>query len=263
MEISEISIVYFSATYTTREIARLIASKFEYPVKEYDITQLPFPNEVHLGKTDLLIAAMPVYAGRIPPQAVGALNKFKGEGTPAVLACVYGNRDYDDALLELKDKVETNGFRSVAAGAFIARHSIFPKVGTGRPDERDMDFIGNFAGKSMELLKGATDTDHFSKIQVKGNYPYKVPGSISLHPKGKRNCNWCGKCAGLCPVQAIPVEDPKKTDKEICISCGRCIVVCPQHARSFTGVLYKVVEHKFVKAYSARREPEAVFAELS
>lgn len=38
-------------------------------------------------------------------------------GTPAIAVCVYGNRDYDDALIELKDAIEANGFKTVAAAA--------------------------------------------------------------------------------------------------------------------------------------------------
>ena len=70
--------------------------------------------------------------------AVDAFEKIKGDKTPAVLVCVYGNRNYDDALLELKDISEANGFVPIAAGAFIARHSIFSDVAVGRPDKEDL-----------------------------------------------------------------------------------------------------------------------------
>ncbi|NMA72898.1 MAG: hypothetical protein GX963_01795 [Bacteroidales bacterium] len=53
-------------------------------------------NEVEFEENELVIFGFPVYAGRIPQLCVPALNKFKGKNTPAIIVCVYSNRDYDD-----------------------------------------------------------------------------------------------------------------------------------------------------------------------
>ncbi len=256
MKTSSLNLVYFSATYTTRKVVRLIAGQISDTTVEYDITQTTLENDIVSDDQGLLIVGMPVYAGRIPDKAVNALNKFKGKGTPAIIVCVYGNRDYDDALLELKDMIESNGFRVISAGAFIARHAIFPAVGMNRPDEEDMKLIKEFAGKSAAILQSMTDINSLPEIHVKGNRPYKIPGKIPLQPKGNKKCNECGTCVKLCPGQAIPENTPRKTDKTKCIACGRCIVVCPQHARHFGGILYKLAGNKFVKANFSRKEPK-------
>ena len=132
---------------------RQIAAQIEGRKTEYDITRSAPGAEVTMGDGDLLVVGMPVYSGRIPASALPALRKFRGNGTPAVVVCVYGNRDYDDALLELTDVVGENGFR-VAAAAFVAAHSIFPQVGTNRPDEEDIygespHSFGSSVGKSI------------------------------------------------------------------------------------------------------------------
>lgn len=259
MKISTINLVYFSATYTTKKVVKLIAGHSNLPIEEYDITRNSPDTDLTLPKDDLLIVGMPVYAGRIPAEAAKALQKFKGNHTPAIIVCVYGNRDYDDALLELKDIVTNNGFKVISAGAFIAQHSIFPVVGRNRPDEEDNALIKYFANRSFELLQTLTDTKTLPDIKVKGNTPYKQPGEIPLKPKGNNKCNQCGSCVKLCPTQAIPQDTPRKTNKNLCISCGRCIVVCPQNARHFGGLLYKLAGSKFVKANSARKEPEITF----
>ncbi|NDV65826.1 4Fe-4S binding protein [Bacteroides sp. 224] len=260
MKPSTINLVYFSATYTTKKVVKLIAEQSNSPITEYDITQQSPESNISFNPNDLLIVGMPVYAGRIPVEAAKALQKFKGNHTPAIIVCVYGNRDYDDALLELKDIVTNNGFKTISAGAFIAQHSIFPEVGCNRPDEKDNTFIKHFADQSFELLDSIIDISILSDIKVKGNIPYKQPGSIPLKPKGNSKCNQCGSCVKLCPTQAIPKENPRKTNKDLCISCGRCIVVCPQNARRFGGLLYKVAGKKFVSANSARKEPEVTFS---
>lgn len=263
MKIQQAHLVYFSATYTTKKIVQQIATQIGAHTTEYDVTKTTPQHEIVLNSQDLLIVGVPVYAGRIPEQASHALRRIKGNGTPALLVCVYGNRDYDDALLELKDSTEANGFKVISAGAFIARHSIFPTVGTNRPDEKDAALIHEFTAKSLSLLQSTTDFQLLSEVSVKGNRPYRTPGKIPLQPKGNRKCNACGSCVKLCPVQAIPKESPRKTDKEKCISCGRCIVICPQAARHFGGLLYKLVRRKFVNAYSVRKEPETMFAKKS
>ncbi|WP_455674916.1 4Fe-4S binding protein [Phocaeicola sp.] len=257
MEITNINLVYFSATYTTRKIVREIAGQISNHITQYDITtQSPANDIISHNPGELLIVGVPVYAGRVPTVALAALNKFKGNHTPAIIVCVYGNRDYDDAILELKDIVENNGFKVISAGAFIAQHSIFPKVAANRPDEDDMKIIRNFAQQNIEFISKLKDTEALSEIKVKGNNPYKIPGNIPLHPIGDKQCNKCGTCVKLCPVHAIPEDTPRKTDKKKCISCGRCIVICPQKARHFGGLIYKLAGWKFVKANSLRKEPE-------
>ena len=49
----------------------------------------------------LAVLAVPVYGGRVPEPALERIRACRGNGTPAVLAAVYGNREFEDALLEL------------------------------------------------------------------------------------------------------------------------------------------------------------------
>lgn len=256
MKTENINIVYFSATYTTRNIIRQVAAQLEGNKTEYDITQTILSEEIGMSSNDLLLIGMPVYAGRIPAPSRLSLQHLKGNDTPAIIVCVYGNRDYDDALLELKETVEGNGFKVISAGAFIAQHSIFPQVGTNRPDEKDKKLITGFAERSQRIIDSAIDLSSLQAINVKGNNPYKIPGKLPLRPKGNRKCTACGSCVKLCPTQAIPADAPRSTDKDKCIACGRCIVICPAKARSFGGLLYKIAGKKFIKTYSARKEPE-------
>ena len=125
----KITTVYFSATYTTHRIVGHLAKRLSEEVTECDITNQAPAKEVFISKDEVLVVGIPVYAGRVPEMAVERIRQFKGEGTPAIAVAVYGNRDYDDALLELSDLLSENGFQVISAGAFIAQHSIFPKVG--------------------------------------------------------------------------------------------------------------------------------------
>lgn len=241
--------IYFSATDTTRKITEKIASYAPEGFSSVNITHAG--REVAFTSDDCVVIGAPVYAGRIPEIAAGRFASVSGNGARCVVVVVYGNRDYDDALLELCDIAVARGFNVVAAGAFIAEHCVFPQVAAGRPDDEDMADIERFATACL----GKTTPLDLSK--VKGNRPYKTPSAIPLHPvANKELCNACGACASQCPVDAIDKNHPQETDNGKCITCCRCIHVCPQGARTLSGLMYKLAGLKFVKAYSARRLPE-------
>ena len=263
MKINKLHLLWFSATGTTKRIVEMIAEQFSAStIIKHDITKPVLNEDVFLGPNDLLIVGMPVYSGRIPAIAVGALNRFKGSKTPAVMACVYGNRDYDDALLELKDLLQANDFVPVSAGAFIAQHSIFPAVGASRPDEKDREMIAAFGAKSAALLSSLGDVASLPDLGVKGRRPYKKPGKVPLTPKVDKKCDKCGLCVKMCPTKAIPSFNPRISFGRQCIACARCIVSCPQQARHFGGFIYKIAGKKFVKDCSLRKEPEMVYPEM-
>ena len=254
----KITTVYFSATYTTHRIVSHLAKRMSEEVTECDITTHTPTAETVIPKNELLIVGIPVYAGRVPEMAVERIRRFKGQGTPAVAVAVYGNRDYDDALLELSDLLSENGFQVISAGAFIAQHCIFPKVGTHRPDADDYQQINVFADETNKIFN--KNREKLLPIHVPGNRPYKIPGSIPIYPSGNSSCKECGKCIELCPTGAIPKNNPKEVDETKCIKCGRCIVVCPTKSRQFRGVKYTLASMKFNTAYKERREPEMFFA---
>ena len=258
MNIKNIHLAYYSATFSTKRIVREIASQFEKPVKEYDITSDVLKDDISLGSDgDLLIVGVPSYAGRVPEMATQSLKRFLGNNTPVIIVCVYGNRAYDDTLIELKDIVEAHGFKLVSAAAVIAQHSIFPKMAEGRPDADDMEKLHDFVAKSKELLSQISKMSAVSRLMVNGNRPYRDTKLLPLHPEGsKSECTSCHTCAKMCPVGAISMEEPYKTNEKKCISCGRCIVVCPEHARHFGGLLYKDTSRKFEKAYAEPKQPE-------
>ncbi len=263
MKIEKTHLVWFSATASTKQIIELIAKQCSpTSVEKYDITKSDLKEDIQMAANDLLIVGMPVYAGRIPAVADKSLQRFKGCNTPAIIVCVYGNRDYEDALLELKDTVQANGFIVVSAAAFIAQHSIFPVVAANRPDEKDKDAIRTFGEKSATLISALDNTNNLPSIKVKGKHPYKKPGKVPLSPKTDKTCNKCGLCVKLCPTNAIPAFNPKITLGSKCFACARCIAVCPQHARHFGGIIYRIAGNKFIKANSTRKEPETMYIEI-
>lgn len=256
MKASEVMGIYFSPTGHTREIVYHIAEAVEEKAKLLDLTSNEMSNrEYFFDKEELAVIGTPVYGGRIPALAAERLKCLHGENTPAVVFVTYGNRDYDDALLELKNVVEESNFRVIAAAAVVTEHSIFPTVGQDRPDMRDWDEINKF----IDLVREKVETheeETWTEFAVKGKTPYKKYNGIPLKPKASKACVKCGFCARECPANAIPAEDPSKTDHKKCISCMRCVTYCPQQARSVNKLLYTIAQHKLEKACNARRANE-------
>lgn len=246
--------IYFSATDTTRRYVEALSDALGYPVvgavNLADNIAAVLPQ---FTPDDVLILAAPVYGGRVPALVADRFRELRGSGAKAIAVAVFGNRDYDDALLELTDILSETGFDVVGAGAFVARHSIFPKVAAARPDDADIESLRQFAVK----CKTAIQDNRTGKLNVKGKRPYKKTAAVGLCPVGDpRKCNRCGTCVRMCPVGAISIADPCKTDAHLCISCGRCINVCPVNARHYKGVKYSLVGAIFSALFSKRKEPD-------
>lgn len=255
----ELNLLYFSATDTTAKIIKEIAYGIGEPVKEYDIT-LPVDRQKELSfhSDDIVIIGVPVYAGRVPEFLTEYFAKVKGNLTKAVFLVVYGNRDYEDALLELKDIFEQNGFIGIAAGAFIGEHSYTAKLATGRPDKDDLKSAREFGMKIKEKLKSKNPHDKIEKLIVKGNYPHKErKPQQPVAPETNDKCIDCGICATHCPKCAIDFMNFKVVDATKCIKCCRCIKRCPVNAKAIKQEAFIQFTQGLIDKFSiTRHEPE-------
>ena len=268
MERKKVWAVYFSATDTTKktvltiadEAARLLGAERE----DYDFT-LPGMREngFAAGKDDLVIFGTPVYAGRVPNVLLKYLATIQGNGALAVPVVLFGNRNFDDGLIELRDILENTGFHTVAGAAFVGEHSFSKTLAAGRPDADDMKEALAFAGKIAEKVKGLPEGEAPAPVEVEGvPHPYRGyyqprdRKGVSIDIRKVKSlvsdaCDDCKICADVCPMGSISHENVREYTG-ICIKCGACIKKCPKQARYYEDEGYLYHQHELEEGYTRR-----------
>lgn len=257
MEIKKVNAVYFSPMGGSKLYAEMLAGALSQKAEPLDLTDKEArARSYSFSAGDVVIVSAPVYAGRLPRIEGGIFERLKGDNTPAVCLVTYGNRDYDDALLELKNIMERQGFKCITAAALIAPHTYSDKAGAGRPDEEDKKIVYALA----ERIKQKLSADDFKEIKVKGNFPYKEYKGVPFVPKANGKCNNCGICAKVCPAGAILEDNPKATIKGKCLACFACVKKCPQKARDI-GRIFKFLIKKMEKNWLLENKKADVFTD--
>jgi len=256
--ISQAHLIYFSPTKTTKKIIEQIAAGFNASNSEhYDLTQMEPGLEIQL--TDgLAIIGVPVYAGRTPEIFLKRIQKLSAVNVPAVLVVLYGNRAFEDALVELRDVVISKGFTVVAAGTFIGEHSYSTSkqpIAANRPDAADLQKAKEFGEIIARQMQ-----KNIGKIapEIPGDVPYKERAPLGgISPETNHElCTLCATCAKVCPTSVITVEREVMTEAKSCVLCCACVKSCPEKARELKHPMIEARREMLINKCNKRREPD-------
>jgi len=227
-------LVYFSPTGTTRttcaRIAKALSAK---KIIHYDVT-LPGDLLTTILTEGVVIFGAPVYAGRVPELCLQRFASISARGLPCILVAMYGNREFEDALVEMRDVVTMQGFQVVAAAAFIGEHSYSTPewpIAAGRPNADDLATAEKFGQEVAAKLRN----NDLSMPAIDGSTPYRerVPlGGVAPETNSDK-CTLCGKCAEVCPTGVIEVSETVSTNAANCVMCCACVKICEVGARPF------------------------------
>lgn len=252
MHVKNVLLVTFSPTRTSRCIGEAIARGTSYEnIRIQDLTYEVEETPIEVPAETLLVVAVPVYGGKVAPPALKRMSGLKLSGTPVVLVALYGNRAYEQALVELEGFITGKGGQIVAAGAFVGEHSYSVKahpVAAGRPDVRDLEVAEAFGRNiRLKLDKEPVETVNTADLpdkamateemlRFRGDVQAALKGGavVPQTPKVDEDlCDHCGTCVEQCPTQAIVAGEETATIADRCIRCCACVKVCPQQARTF------------------------------
>ena len=264
MEVKQVKLISFSPTGTTQKILESIAEGIAVDdVAHINVTlpesaQQPIPP----FSDELVIIGAPVYGGRLPVDAVKRFNRLQAKNTLAILVVVYGNREFEDALLELKNLAIALGFNPVAGGAFIGEHSFATAdvpIANGRPDSRDVQKARDFGAKIKDKVAALPSPDVPIDLEIPGGFPYEAEGarSMAVSPVTTEDaCTVCGTCAGVCPTAAISINGGVATEIALCIRCCACVKNCPTGARVWEDGMMKKIANWLNENCRTRKEPQ-------
>ena len=270
MRINRVKLIFFSPTGSTRRIAEEIAKGVNVPVERVDLTRPEAKTRdfEEFGR-DLTLISSPVYAGRIPVEVLNRLRRLKAHSTPAVTLVVYGNRAYEDSLIELTDLASELGFKPIAGAAFVAQHSFStPEVpiAAGRPDVSDLTKAREFGTQIRDKLLASKNIDDISPVTVPGVRPYRdefrksrapKPGAEPAAPNTKNElCTKCGNCVEACPNEAITIGTAVETNRQACMRCYACIKYCLTGARVMSHPFFAREARWLHDTFPERKEPE-------
>ena len=248
-----LKVLYFSPTDSTKKIIKSIADSI---TSDYEVFDLTLPqnrvDELHFSNQDLVLIGMPTYAGRIPKLLLPYLDKMTGHDTLAVFVATYGNRAYEDILLEQYDFFTAKGFIGLGAAAFITEHSYTSQVATGRPNLDDLKIASDFGLSISTRLKEMNTLSDLHTLSLPGDRPYVIKKTPMppMAPETNDHCLECGTCAQNCPAAAIDFSDYKKADATLCIKCHACIKNCSVQAKVIHHEAYHNMKNMLITNFA-------------
>lgn len=237
----------FSPTGGTKKVSQIVEESFSTDGIFVDLTEPIFnESDVQIDPDDICLIAVPAFGGRVPKIAEKRISLLNGNNAKVILIVTFGNRDFEDSLIELQDIAISANFKPIAAIAAVTQHSIMPQFGTGRPNMADKIEIKKFTETIVDYIYKVKFAD---QLQLPGNEPYKDHHKIKIHPKGNNKCNECKECALACPVEAIDKNNPRVTDINKCISCMKCVSICKNNSRKVNKMMTYIAANKMAAEF--------------
>ena len=94
--------IIFSPTGGTWKVVNMIDRNWGENMTQIDLSNAKTDfTKCEIKQEDMVLVAMPSFGGRAPAVAIERFRQIKGNGARCTIVCVYGNRAYEDTLVEM------------------------------------------------------------------------------------------------------------------------------------------------------------------
>ena len=245
MIIKRNSILYFSGTGNTYDVARKLAKRCNF--KLINISSLIEEEELEISCETIGIA-FPIYYGGIPKIVNRIISKMKFSNEPYIFALsTYGGMPGNpfkilERILREKDVALGSGFLVNMPGNYLplngARRSSVQKRNFKRADKKIEEVTEIIISKKvLQYEKSPYIIDrpltNFSEKRVEKLSDYDANFKVDS------KCNNCRICLKICPVRNINDESGKLKWLGKCEQCMACIQHCPREAIQYGNITSK------------------------
>ena len=250
-------VLYFSATGNTQYIAETLAKLLNDTslnllprIQNQDYSAIHSPNP--------FIICAPTYVCEMPRFLAAYLKRAQLTGSREVWF-IFTSGGYAGCSgvlakkLMIKKKMQFRGYTEfIMPGNYIADDHY--------PEPEHEEIIRRISDSSKKLIDvaktiqsgGVLKTRHVRLFEKIVTIPYNPIWCRFKQPVApfyaKSSCISCGKCAGLCPVNAITIVNGKPLwTKENCAHCMSCIQNCPVEAIEYGNITQEKKRYLFQK----------------
>ena len=259
----KVEIYYFSGTGNSFAVARDVAEKLN--AKLISVTSMMNQESIAI-EADVIGFVFPIYDFKPPLTMENFIRKLKNIDSKYLFAvCTYGITTSQSLNYFNKVIKSCSGHLSAGFAVGMPHNGIGSSATTTTQHERMFENWKNKLEEICEYInarkEGKIESSSLSLSFFQPGVIRMVPSALkllihmllrgvkSLAFTSDKNCNGCGICENICPVNNIEVVSSKPIWSDHCAGCFACFHWCPKEAISLGGfnMNIKAYHHPDVK----------------
>lgn len=235
------TLFYFSGTGNSLTVAK----ELKQELKNCELVPIAkaIKNDDFTFNNEKIGFIFPLYYYGLPKIVMDFVNRIEIDNSTYTFAIVTRAGDADGVPFIQLEKVLRKNSKNLSAGYFIQMPDNF--IPFTEPITEDKAKI-LYENAIVEIKKIAKDIENGIKnldLEINEEKPDRIErGNIRFHKNVNKgdvafftdeNCNSCGICEDICPVDNIILFEDKPQWQHKCEQCLACINYCPTHSIQF------------------------------